>query len=189
MSTQQKILYLVHCVDTEGPLYESLEATSQRLKSTFGLDIDIATSEDLEAVRNGAGVPDSIKNQVNEFISRICYNENWNQLDEMLGELFSQDWRMKYKDDFDQGYLFNWFILDHVGFTSNPRRRALGYHNVYDHYRAKLKQYGNKSDRLFWHFHPTSYFHEAHKTSNNFSYSNEHLNTLSRRIIDDPTRV
>jgi hypothetical protein len=107
MSTQQKILYLVHCVDTEGPLYESLEATSQRLKSTFGLDIDIATQADLEAVKNGAGVPDKIKDQVSEFMSRICDNEPWDQLDEMLDELFSQDWRMKYKDDFNQGYLLN----------------------------------------------------------------------------------
>ena len=34
---EEKIVYIVHCVDTEGPLYESLEATGERIFNTFGL--------------------------------------------------------------------------------------------------------------------------------------------------------
>jgi hypothetical protein len=33
-------VYVVHCVDTEGPLHESVEAIFERLKGIFGLDLE-----------------------------------------------------------------------------------------------------------------------------------------------------
>lgn len=33
-------VYVVHCIDTEGPLYESVEATFERLKEIFHIDLD-----------------------------------------------------------------------------------------------------------------------------------------------------
>ena len=33
------ILYVVHCVDTEGPLNETLDATFERLESIFGITL------------------------------------------------------------------------------------------------------------------------------------------------------
>lgn len=33
-------VYVVHCIDTEGPLHESTEATFDRLKSIFKLDLE-----------------------------------------------------------------------------------------------------------------------------------------------------
>ena len=38
-STAPSTVYVVHCIDTEGPLYESIEVTFQRLKEIFGLDL------------------------------------------------------------------------------------------------------------------------------------------------------
>ena len=32
-------LHIVHCIDTEGPLTESLEATFERINSTFNLEL------------------------------------------------------------------------------------------------------------------------------------------------------
>lgn len=32
------IVYVVHCVDTEGPLYESIEVTFELIKNIFNLD-------------------------------------------------------------------------------------------------------------------------------------------------------
>ena len=32
-------VYVVHCIDTEGPLYESVEATFERLNEIFKLDL------------------------------------------------------------------------------------------------------------------------------------------------------
>ena len=34
-----KILHIVHCIDTEGPLDENLSSTFQRINNTFGIDI------------------------------------------------------------------------------------------------------------------------------------------------------
>ena len=38
LSTQPK-LFIVHCIDTEGPLHEPLEATFQRLKKIYNIDL------------------------------------------------------------------------------------------------------------------------------------------------------
>lgn len=183
---QGKILHIVHCVDTEGPLHESLDATSERLEKTFGLTYKNLTYEKLLSLQKGEKIPDDLKVQVMAFLSpqRMHYNRTWADIDNMLEEMMSLDWRNNLSDDFGNPYRFNWFIVDHVGFdNANPRRRALGYHTIYDYYSEKIRL-KNLDDKIYWHFHSTSFFHECHKTSNNFSFSNHHLQVLSRRIID-----
>jgi hypothetical protein len=181
---EEKIVYIVHCVDTEGPLYESLEATGERIFNVFGLSYDM-TQEKLEMLQQGIDVPDELKDSVIKFLDpeRLKYNSTWPEVDEMVDDIMSKSWRMKYPDDFGNGYKFNWFILDHVGFTTNPRRRALGYNVIYDRYFEKIKSF-DLDDKLYWHYHSTPFFYEANKTSNNFHFSNEHLQVLSRRVID-----
>lgn len=36
---EEKTVYIVHAVDTEGPLYESTSATFERLKASFGIEL------------------------------------------------------------------------------------------------------------------------------------------------------
>ena len=36
---KKKIVYFVHCIDTEGPLYESLNAKFHRVKEIFNINI------------------------------------------------------------------------------------------------------------------------------------------------------
>ena len=36
---KNKIVYIVHAVDTEGPLYESTKATFKRIEELFNIDI------------------------------------------------------------------------------------------------------------------------------------------------------
>jgi hypothetical protein len=180
----EKIVYIVHCVDTEGPLYESLEATGERIFNAFGLSYQL-TPQKLEMLQQGIGVPEELKESLINFLApeRLKYNSSWLEVDEMIDDIMSQSWRMKYPDDFGNGYTFNWFILDHVGFTINPRRRALGYNVIYDHYIEKINSF-NLDDKLYWHYHSTPFYYEANKTSNNFHFSNEHLQVLSRRVIE-----
>ena len=45
-----KILYVVHCVDTEGPLNEKIDATFERLKSLFGIELE-PTLKNLDAIQ------------------------------------------------------------------------------------------------------------------------------------------
>ena len=180
-----KTVYIVHCVDTEGPLYEPLSATQDRIKQTFGLDYDLTPSL-LEQLRQGRGIPEDLRESVMGFVSplRLSYKRTWDEIDEMLDELLSSSWRDRYVDDFGRPYRFNWFILDHVGFDTNPRRRALGYHVVLEHYLEKLRGTAGGRDAIYWHFHPVPFSRAANRTSNNFSYTSEHLQVLSRRVID-----
>jgi hypothetical protein len=179
------ILYLVHCVDTEGPLYESLEATFERIEKAFGLHFEPSENQ-LQRLQQGRDLPNELKKVVMDFLcpSRLKYNSNWEQLDSMINDMMGEKWRMRYSDDFGRPYTFSWYMLDHVGYSDNPRRRTIGYHALYDYYYSKLKHYGVENDSIYWHHHPPSLYREAHKLSNNFSYYNEHLVVLSRRIID-----
>ena len=45
-------VYIVHCIDTEGPLYETLKATFKRVEAIFGIDIE-ATEENLKELQQG----------------------------------------------------------------------------------------------------------------------------------------
>jgi len=181
---EEKIVYIVHCVDTEGPMFESLKSTGDRIFNAFGLSYEM-TPEKLKMLQQGIDVPDELKESMMDFLNpeRLKYNSTWSEIDEMLDSIMSKSWRMKYSDDFGNAYKFNWFILDFVGFTINPRRRALGYNVIYNHYAEKIKLF-NLKDKLYFHYHPTPFFYEANKASNNFHFSNEHLQILSRRVID-----
>ena len=39
MSKKKRTVYIVHCVDTEGPLYESLKAKFERIKDVFNIKV------------------------------------------------------------------------------------------------------------------------------------------------------
>ena len=47
-----KEVYFVHAVDTEGPLYESLDAKFDRIKNIYNVDIKIKSEENLNKLRN-----------------------------------------------------------------------------------------------------------------------------------------
>lgn len=44
-------VYFVHCIDTEGPLYETIEATFSRIKQIFNINIE-ASRENLIKLQN-----------------------------------------------------------------------------------------------------------------------------------------
>ena len=175
-------VFLVHCVDTEGPLYESPLATIETFVATHG--VDEGTAEKLMHSHSDPNLDPGLTERWRDHMSRRNYNADWHAVDNMLQELMSDEWREKYLDDAGCGYVFSWFVLDHVGFEINPRRRALGYHVVYDHYLEWLSRMPDTRDRLYWHFHPVSWSREAHKSACTLSSSLEHLQILCRRVID-----
>ena len=67
----------------------------------------------------------------------LNYNENWDQVDAMLTDIMSKDFRQRFPDSFGKGWVYNWHCLDHVDYIDNPRRREMGYHNVFDHYKSQ----------------------------------------------------
>jgi hypothetical protein len=182
-----KILYVVHCVDTEGPLNEKLNATFERLHSLFGIEIE-PTLENLDAIQKQELPLNGHEKAVAECFSPelLKYNRNWDELDLMLKDMLSPEFRNRYVDDYGNGWKFSWHIMDHMGIFDNPREKDLGYGKIFRHYREILKKNDSNSDEINWHFHPLSLTrkstHAATSYLNNYDVLTE---ILCRRIIED----
>lgn len=177
---------IVHAIDTEGPLYESLSATFGRLKEIFGISHILPSVENLQKLQQGGFDLGDKTSLVQEALSahRVSTLGSWDQVDRMLTEVTSEAYRMRYPDSNGNGWVFNWFCLDHVGFEINPRKRDMGYHNIHDRYRELLASQPYARDTIEWHFHPVSTYREAHRCATHYFRSDEIYQILCRRIID-----
>ncbi len=181
------VVHIVHCIDTEGPLYESIEATFERLHHIFHLELE-PSFETLQKLQRGeielGGIEAAVQKVVDPHL--LSYLDTWDKVDPVLCDALSPKFRDQLKDSFGQGWKYNWFCLDHVDYDVNPRRRDIGYHNIFDHYRFILKE--NKSidlDGLHFHFHPHPFKLHAHLCATHWLASSLKLyQTLARRIID-----
>ena len=181
-----KILYVVHCIDTEGPLTETLTATFERLKTIFGISLD-ATEENLKKLQNQQINFGGDKAAIAKCFSPklLKYNSNWEELEEMLDDLMSVGFRNQNCDDFNNGWVYSWHCMDHVGYSENPRQKDIGYGNIFNFYKSKLKNLHNNKDELNWHFHPLSFLRKPTQAAT--SYINNYdvlIQILCRRILD-----
>jgi hypothetical protein len=180
-----KTLYVVHCVDAEGPLCESISATFERLNEILGLDLPPSRDTLAQIQRGELDLGD--KTATAQRIldpALLAYNEDWGQLDVMLAEILSPSYRARYADSTGGAWVYSWFVLDHVGYDVNPRRRDIGYHNIFDHYRTSLADTQSERDEIAWHFHPMSTYREAHVCATSFLRSPHLLETIARRVIE-----
>lgn len=182
-------IYIVHHVDTEGPLYEPVEEIFDRLNSILGFDLNIPpTNDNLSKLQNGELISSKeLRKTIKSIIkpSLVDFKNDWTEIDEMLRRITSRDFRQKYKDSYDQGWIFNWHLLDHVGFKTNMRRRDIGYSNIFNHYKNFFNENHRSKDDFQWHFHPISFKKDAHKCATSYANSFFELNQiLCRRIID-----
>lgn len=182
----QQCVFVVHCVDTEGPLHESLAATFERLYSLFGIDLepDRRTLAELQAGRiDLGGKEEAVRRTFAPHL--LAYNDTWDKIDTMLCDALSPAFRDKLPDTDGKGWVYTWHCVDHVGYDGNPRRRDLGYHNVFDHYVEMLRETGSSQDGLEFHFHPHPFSKQAHKQATHWWAVSDSLHqVLSRRIID-----
>lgn len=183
---RSKPLYVVHCVDTEGPLYESVDATFERLGEIFHLNLP--ASQDLLRRLQAGGVPlQGLEAAVQKVVDPhlLAYNDTWDKVDAMLAKLMSPSFREQVPDAAGKGWIYNWFCVDHVDYDLNPRRRDIGYHNIFEHYSAQMRESGSMQDGLHFHYHPHSFRREAHRCATHWwSSSNSLHQIISRRIID-----
>lgn len=186
MKQEPGTVHIVHAVDTEGPLHESVEAKFDRLTDLFGIKHLARTPENLRKLALGqidlGGIEDDVRRILNGHLA--SYNDTWDKIDAMLGRIMADEFRAKMLDSFGGGWVFNWHCLDHVGFEYNPRRRDMGYHNIFDHYRDVLRQDGEARDAIHWHFHPMSTYRDAQRCATSFVNSSELHQILCRRIIE-----
>jgi hypothetical protein len=178
-------LYIVHCVDTEGPLNESIGETFKRLKLIFNVDMP-ATQENLEKLQAKKIDLGKKTKPISEAFSKhlLAYNNTWSKVDLMLNKIMTRQYREQYKDSNGRGIVYNWHCMDNVGFKTNTRQRDLGFGNVFSHYQKKINEYGD-IDSIHWHFHPLSFNKDAHICSTSYDNSYHILHQIiCRRLID-----
>jgi len=179
-------VYVVHCIDTEGPLYESLPATFERLRDLFGLELE-PRKETLAQLQAGAIDLEGLEAAVQKVVDPqlLEYNDTWDKVDRMLEDMLSPAFRNQMRDSFGGGWVYNWFCVDHVDYDINPRRRPMGYHMIFDHYRHMLQETDAKQDPLHFHFHPHPFNREAHRSATHWWAASDALyQVISRRVID-----
>lgn len=182
------IVFIVHHVDTEGPLWENIEETFARLKNIFGLDIE-PTYENLVKLQKGEiDLPPNQKQEIATAVDPhiLGCKRNWAMIEEMLYRVLHPSFRNQMLDSFGEGWIYNWHVMDHVGFGSdNPRHRDMGHHNIFDFYTYILKHTNSVRDRIHWHFHPISFYRQAHVMATSYDNSISVLHQiLCRRLID-----
>ncbi len=185
----EKIVLVVHSVDTEGPLHEPLQASFERINELYGIDDVEQTQENLEKLRRGeinlGGKEQVIKETLSGHL--ISYNSDWSKIDAMLESIMSDNFRSRNLDSFGGSWVFNWHVLDHVGYDTNPRRRTTGFHAIRDHYLGILKQYPKIRDPIHFHFHPMSTYREAHRCATSYLNSPHLLEIINRQILERDT--
>lgn len=178
-----KIVYVVHCVDTEGPLFEEDTVPFEMVKNIFGIEIE-PSKENLKKLQNGEINLNGYEQEIQKLVDahRITTRGNWDEIDEMLRKVTSEQFRMSLPDSTGGGWIFNWFCMAHVGFTGkNPRRRVEGYHAIRDHYVDLIKRQNSK-DYIGFHYHPVS-ISGNYNDSGTAYWGGENLNQIFCRNI------
>jgi len=78
-------VFIVHCIDTEGPLYESVDATFERLRDIFQLELE-PSSRLLRQLQAGEVPLGGLEAAVQKVVdpSLLAYNDTWDKVDAML---------------------------------------------------------------------------------------------------------
>ena len=95
----EKNVYIVHCIDTEGPLKETIDVTFERLKDIFGIEFDPSYAT-IKKLQNQLINLNGIEEDVAKVISKelLAYNDKWENIDKMLEELLSKKFRNQLLD-------------------------------------------------------------------------------------------
>ena len=192
MVHSEKRVFIVYGMDAEGPLYESLQATFERIGERFGvwLEPEASLLKDLQEGRFPPEVQECVRGRevaLQSLISpdRLDFANNWGELEVRSREFLSAAHRSSVPDSYGNGLVLSWFCVDRLGMDDNPRRRAIGYHHVVEFYQRLIRELpGSGRDEIYWHYHPISFTRQAHMCANNFNFTNHHLQVLSHRVLD-----
>lgn len=185
ISSAQPTVYVVHCVDTEGPLAESLTATFERLNAIFGINLPAtpATLAALQSDKVSCGVdPHALRKLLDPHL--LSYKRNWQELNAMLATITSPEFRTKTHDADGRGWRYNWFCVDHVGYVANPRERDLGHHRIFDRYMQLVSLPENSTDQVYFHYHPLPFNQMAHACATSYFNGNHLYEILARKVIE-----
>ncbi|MCG9687461.1 hypothetical protein L1D13_11050, partial [Vibrio tubiashii] len=189
MSDMNKTLYIVHCIDTEGPLTEDISDTFDRIESIYDIKLGLHSNPDnLKKLQRKELDLAGLENEIAKLVSPelLNYNNSWQDVRNMLLDCLSEDFRNKTIDDFGNGWVYSWHCMDHAGYSDNPRRKDLGYGNVYKFYKNILAETNSTQDEINWHYHPLPFDRNPLRCAVNYSNSFDVLlQVLTRRVIDE----
>jgi hypothetical protein len=173
---------LMHAIDTEGPLMETPAETVARINRIAGLELDprAATLEALKAGRIELG---GARDVVANVLRYSTFLGDWSEVRSMLARVTSSAFRAANADSAGRPWVYNWHVMDHVGYEVNPRHRDIGFHNIFDVYR-ELSTHDGCEDELGFHFHPDHFYPHAHLCGSTYSTSRNLYSILSRKLID-----
>ena len=181
-------VYICHHIDTEGPLYESIEELFKRVNFITGIDLE-PTKENIARLQNREiEISEELWKELKLIVDphTINFLGEWQQIDTILDHIMSPSYRDELVDSEGKGWLYNWHVMDHVGFAgANPRRRDLGYLKIFEYYQNKIKETNSERDEIHWHFHPISFTKDAHIPATSYENSMYELHQIiSRRLIE-----
>ena len=105
--------------------------------------------------------------------------DNWVDISLTLKELTSDTFRLENSDSFGGRYKFNWFIMDFMGFKTNPKNRVQKYNDTYDN----IKSLNIRDDSFHWHYHHPPASGVGDQWSNDWDSSRAWEQILGHRII------
>lgn len=120
------ILHVVHCIDTEGPLDEDIEATFHRIGDLFGIRLQPSRAT-LARLQRKVILLGGLEEQVAKVVAPelLAYNRTWADVRGMLDDALSPAFRNAMKDDFGRGWVYSWHCVDHLGSPKIPAIRIL----------------------------------------------------------------
>jgi hypothetical protein len=183
---EKRTVHIVHCIDVEGPLYESLESTFERIREIFHLDIP-PTRDNLLRLQHQEMDLKGLEKDVFRVVDpdALRYYDTWDKIDDMLTAAMAPEFRQRMLDSSGNGWVYNWHCMDHVGYEYNPRRRDMGFHNIFDHYQNMIRQTFSDRDAIHFHYHPIPFNRKAHHCASHYFANNQtFFQIIARRIIE-----
>ena len=110
---------------------------------------------------------------------------SWERVDGLIDRLFSEEFRFAVTDSYECPAVFSWFVLTLTAFKTNPFKRAMGYHAVFDHY---VQKYGSAMSRfgdgIYWHYHHPAPSGVGNEWSSDWTHGHEYDAILARYVIE-----
>lgn len=176
-----KKVFIVHAVDTEGPLTETYNETIKRFNYIIKPKIKINNKSQLFKALDVKNFNKKIQKNFNPHL--LKYNNSWSDIRVMLNKLKETGLRTKLLDSDKKAYKITWHCMDHVNYKTNLRKRTLGYNKIFDFYKNYINK-NNLEDEIEFHFHPMSIYKECHRDGYLLMRNDNLYQILCRRILD-----
>src|SRR3989344_4413841 len=109
MYDTNRLVMIVHAIDTEGPLHEPTAATFERLAHLFGVTGLPKTKATLGLLKEKKIPLGGKEEQVAQLLGThsLDYKKNWQEVDEMLGRIMDTKFRNAFPDSYGGGWVYN----------------------------------------------------------------------------------